>query len=679
MEARQPSLLQGFDVGKPLPGTPEAAAVLPVARVLLETQVPHLDRFYDYLVPAALSETARAGVRVRARFGGQDLPGFIVERRADAEPGVRLQPLDKVVSAEVVLTPEVLRLCQTVAARYAGTVADVVRSAVPPRMARVEREPRDSAAESLPGAVPATVPDTPPDTAANPFAAYDGGTDFTAALAAGDSPRAVLSVLPNQPGGWPALLAGAVAACVRSGRGAVVVVPDARDLRRLTDALDVTPGADSYARLTADDGATPRYRNFLRAARNEVRVAVGTRSAAFAPVGDLGLLVLWEDHDSSHAEPRAPYHHVRETLLLRAGEAGCGLLIAAHGRSAEAQRLVLTGWASELAAPRAALRAAAPRVLASSDSHQAERDPLLHAARLPQVAWKAAADALSTGPVLVQVARTGFVPALRCERCRESARCAECAGPLGYGDARSVPACRWCGVQVPVWTCPECGGHRLRAGTIGADRTAEELGRAFPRAPVVSATGAQPRERVGPGPAVVVATPGAEPVAEGGYAAVLLLDGDRMLARDGLRTGEDVLHRWLAAASLARSSKDGGVVVVAAVASDPLSAMVRWDPAVFAERELAQRRELGLPPAVRTAVVTGPATATDRFVASLDLPPSARTNGPVIEEDGDHRWIIFYPYADGAAVTAELRKQRAVSSAQRDPVVNVRVDPDGVL
>ncbi|MET1035058.1 MAG: primosomal protein N' [Arthrobacter sp.] len=678
MEPRQPSLLQGFDVAKPLPGSPIPAAELPIARVLLETPVPHLDRYYDYLVPADLAADARVGARVKVRFGGQELAGFIVDRRAEAEAGVRLQPLGKVVSPEVVLLPEVLRLCEAVAARYAGTVSDVVRSAVPPRMARMEQEPRAEAPDA-PGAGSGQS-DAPEQSAdPGPFAEYDGGAAFIASLAAGGSPRAVASVLPNQPGGWPALLTAAVRACIASGRGAVVVVPDARDLHRLTDALDAEFGGGAYARLSAEDGATPRYRNFLRASRGEVSIAVGTRSAAFAPVRDAGLLVLWEDHDSSHAEPRAPYHHARDTLLLRAEQLGCAFLAAGHGRSAEAQRLVLTRWATELAAPRAVLRHAAPRVVASSDSHEQERDPLLHAARLPRVAWKAAADALASGPVLVQVARTGFVPALRCETCRESARCTACSGPLGFRDARSAPSCRWCGEQAPAWICPECGGRKLRASTIGADRTAEELGRAFPQAPVISATGAQPRERVGSSPAVVVATPGAEPVADGGYAAVLLLDGDRMLARDGLRTAEDVLHRWMAAAALARPASAGGTVVVAASTSDPVRALVRWDPAAFAERELAERRELGLPPAVRSAVVSGPAAAADRFVGGLELPESVRLTGPVIEAEGEHRWLAFFPYAEGAAVAAELRRRKATSSAQRDPVVNVRMDPEGLL
>ncbi|GAA1358763.1 primosomal protein N' [Arthrobacter rhombi] len=675
-EPGQPTLLQGFDLRGPLPGGITAAATLPVARVLLETQVPHLDRLYDYLVPAELDATAVPGVRIRARFGGQELSGYLLERLAETDPGVKLQPLGKVVSTEIVLREDVLALCQAVAARYAGTVPDVIRSAIPPRMARVETEKTQDAVSAG-----TSVPDADPGTREPPscLPAYDGGASYLQQLATGGSPRAVLTVIPNQPGGWPALITEAVRACRDSGRGALVVVPDARDLDRAAASLSAALGEADVARLSAEDGATSRYRAFLRIARGHAPVAVGTRSAAYAPVHDLGLVVLWEDQDSSHAEARAPYQHAREVLLLRAAQVGCALLVASSSRSAEAQRLVLTGWAPELMAPRAVLRAQAPRVTASSDSFEQERDPVLHAARLPRIAWSTAARALEHGPVLVQVARTGFLPAVRCERCREPARCTECAGPLALEHTHAVPGCRWCGRQAPGWTCQTCGGHQLRAAAIGADRTAEELGRAFPKVPVISATGEHPRLSVPSSPSLVVATPGAEPVAVGGYAAVLLLDGDRMLARDELRTGEEVLHRWLAAASLAKPSREGGVVVVAAADSDPVKALVRWDAAGFAERELGLRRDLGLPPAVRTAALSGPATAADAFAGALELHETVRLTGPVIEEDGVHRWLLFFPYGQGAQVTAELRRVKARASANRDPVVNVRVDAQGLL
>ncbi len=136
----QPSLLAGFDLGSTLPGTPKTAELLPVARVVIDSALPHLDRPFDYLVPAELDALAQPGVRVKVRFGGQELAGFLAERLEHGEPGMKLQPLGSVVSPEVVLSAPVLATARAVAERYAGTLWDVLRSAVPPRMARVEKE-----------------------------------------------------------------------------------------------------------------------------------------------------------------------------------------------------------------------------------------------------------------------------------------------------------------------------------------------------------------------------------------------------------------------------------------------------------------------------------------------------------------------------------------------------------
>ena len=103
----------------------------------------------------------------------------------------------------------------------------------------------------------------------------------------------------------------------------------------------------------------------------------------------------------------------------------------------------------------------------------------------------------------------------------------------------------------------------------------------------------------------MVATPGAEPVAEGGYGAALLLDGWAMLSRAELRAGEETLRRWSNAAALVRA---GGAVVVGADAALPVvQALIRWDPVGAASRELAERTELNFPPATRMAALTGAA------------------------------------------------------------------------
>ncbi|WP_456824790.1 primosomal protein N' [Cellulomonas sp. P5_E12] len=666
-----------------LPGGAALAEHQPVARVCVDLVPAHLDRVYEYLVPAALADTAVPGARVKVRFGAQgDVNGYVLERVDEAEHDGALVPVRKVVSAEPVLTPQVARLARAVADRWAGTLNDVLRLAIPARHARVEAEVPTPAAEP-----PA------PSPSATAWAPYRGGAALLQHVTAGGAPRAVWSALPGAAGErWPDAIAQAVAACVLGGRGALVVVPDARDIDRVLTALeDVgiprwTPGSSGGAvRLAADDGPAARYRSFLAALRGQASVVVGTRASAFAPVQNLGLAVVWDDGDPLHAEPRAPYPHVREVLALRSELEGCALLVAAHGRSVEAQALVESGWAREVTADRATTRARAARVLALTSVELAREGPAA-AARLPAPAWKTLRDRLADGPVLVQVPRAGYVPVVACGRCRTAALCGVCHGPLGLTSAGGIPTCGWCGRLATDWRCTECGAGALRSVRVGSERTAEELGRAFPGVPV-RVSGARASAgvlaTVPDVPAVVVSTPGAEPVAPGGYAAALLLDAAVSTAGVSLRTGEDALRRWLAAAALVRPSSEGGVVVLVGDAEERATqALVRWDPAGYASRELAERVELALPPSVRMAAVTGPRDAVDTLLARLDL-PDAEVLGPVPVREAeagalepDVRAIVRVPRSRGAALAKAVAASLAVRSARREGgSVRVVLDP----
>ncbi len=157
-EPQQLSLLQGFPASPRTAAGPPLAASLPVARVLIESSLPHLDRPFDYSVPAEMADTAQAGVRVKVKFSGQELSGYILERTAESDAGHELVPLHKVVSPVAVLTPGLKELANRVAARYAGTVSDVLRVAIPPRVAKVEKE----LAADEPGGQPSPGPETQP-------------------------------------------------------------------------------------------------------------------------------------------------------------------------------------------------------------------------------------------------------------------------------------------------------------------------------------------------------------------------------------------------------------------------------------------------------------------------------------------------------------------------------------
>ena len=644
--------------------SPGPADELPIARVAVDVSLPHLDRLFDYTVTQPQSADATPGARVRARFAGSLVDGYLVERRANSDHEGRLSALSSVVSPEPVLTPEVLQLARAVADRYAGTLADVLRLAVPPRHARVEREPVDPAPAQLPVAGESAA-----------WAKYRRGSTLMRALSDGRAPRAAWTTLP---GHWADAVADAVVATASSGRGAVVALPDHRDVDQLADVL--AERSTPHVVLTADLGPAERYRRWLRVLRGQVSVVIGTRSVVYAPVTRLGLLVVWDDGDDLHAEPRAPYPHTREVAALRAHQTGCGLIYGGYSRTTEVARMVERGFVESVVADRAEVRGAAPRVRASGDALSG-RDRLASAARLPTSAWRTARDALAAGgPVLVQVPRRGYVPQLLCGRCRARLRCSRCQGPVGQQDSAGRPACQWCGQPSQAPRCEECGHERFVAAAVGARRTAEELGRAFPDTPVITSGGRNVRATVGAEPALVVATPGAEPVAQHGYQAALLLDAWALLGRADLRADEEALRRWMAAASLVQPGSDGGRVVVVADASlRPVQALVRWDPVRFADLELAERQGLGLPPARRLAVVTGSAESVAELVDATSLPDGAQTYGPAPrpQRSGDPvtSWVITAPLRDAAELSSGLRAAMGQLTVRKHKAPRVQIDP----
>jgi primosomal protein N' (replication factor Y) len=494
--------------------------------------------------------------------------------------------------------------------------------------------------------------------------------------------RAAWTALPGD--GWPREVAVAVAAALGAGRGALVVVPDARDLSRVDQALADALGDERHVTLTADLGPAERYRRWLRVLRGEVAAVAGTRAAMFAPVPDLGLVVLWDEGDDLHAEPRAPYPNAREVLALRAHRAGAAALLGGFARTPELAQLVASGWARDLVPERVTIRAVAPAIRAAADEYELGRDAAATTARLPSLALRTVRAGLAAGPVLVQVPRRGYLAAIACGRCRARARCPACGGPLRVGGAQEVPDCGWCGALAGGWKCPQCDFGQVRAMVIGAARTAEELGRAFPGVMIRTSGGPAVLPVVPDEPALVIATPGAEPLAR--YHAALLLDGWALLSRQSLRSEEEALRRWMAAAALVRP--DGTVLVHADASLPVVQALIRWDPASFADRTLADRVDLSFPPAVRMASVTGNADSVASLLAAIPQPDAESpltVLGPVPVEqsarasEGEKeqvRALLRVPREDGLKLARALHAAQAVRSARKEGGgVRVQLDP----
>ncbi len=639
-----------------------------IARVLIDSPLPQLDRLFDYRIPAGM-DGVRPGIRVSVplRSAGRLADAFVIELADQQDHPGPLSDLEAVVSPVPVLRPEVWALARAVATRAAGSASDVLRLAVPKRQVRVEKAwlarretdgaPAFEGSDDVGALIePAEIP------------GYESGAVASLIRRRGRAALAVPTGVQRLASGatvgrWAVTLAASAVSAVASGGSALLVAPDHRDVDQLLAALDgLLPDGD-LLRWDATGSGPDRYRAVLAAADPRPRVIVGTRAAIWAPAERLALIAIWNDGDPLHLEQLAPYAHSRDAALIRQEQQGAALLLAGHSRTTDVQRLVELGFLDQLAPDRPSR----PRVLPTASL--VRRDEPGEQARIPSSAWRAARAGLDDGPVLVQVGRPGFAPGLACADCGQPARCAVCAGPLRLARAGAIPECRWCGTPAPAWRCAECGGSRPRPRGAGSVRTADELGRAFPDVRVVIADGEHPVLAVPDRPALVVATRGAEPVAASGYRAILLLDGERMVARESLRVGEDCVRWWSDAAALAA---DGAPVILVGVGGSLASALASGDLAGYAAAEFADRRALRFPPAVRSATLTGEPEAVAEAVAVVADLVDSEVWGLTPDPAGV-RSLVRFDYARGAAVAEALRAEVIRwSTRRRRPAVGGR-------
>lgn len=635
-----------------------------VARVAVEGSLAHLDRPFDYAIPPSLEGIVRPGCRVKVRFAGQLRDGWVLELAEGTAFDGELAGIHKLVSSEQALMAETIRLIRAVADHYAGVWWDVARLAVPPRHAATEKAdqrqwpaPADHATKGI-------------------LAQYPLGEEFLTSLREGGVPRAAWQSAPVA--GTDDALAGIVEAanaCLASGRDVVVVSPTARELERVTARFQEAFGARAVAILAAEQGRAPRYRNYLACTRGQARIVVGTRSAVFAPVRNPGLIVVLDEGSDHHIERRAPYFHARTVAILRASLDKTALLLVSHARSVDAHALVQRGWLGEIRSPAHVLRRAVAPMHTVSEADR-ERDPSQARLRIPSRAFSFLRQQLVQGPVLVQVPARGHSAALACARCRNLARCPRCTAML-RARRRAEPECTMCGFRPLKWSCPECHATTLSTPRPGSARTAEELARAFPGVLAINSSADSMRDDAPDEPAIVVATPGAEPRVAGGYAGLLILDADATLGRADFRAAEEALRRWANAWALVRPAPDGGrALIVGAHFHPAVQAMARCDVLGFIDRELELRQQARLTPAVRMARISGESEALQMFLKNVDW-GGAEVLGPT--EIGAEQWsaLLRADLAQGKDFIKQVKSAAAIRSAKKQGgVLHYQVDPE---
>ncbi|WP_234985769.1 hypothetical protein [Demequina sp. NBRC 110051] len=617
----------------------------PVARVRVDSPLPHLDQAWDYRVPEKLVDTVKIGSRVRVLMNGKLVSAVVTDvlEESDFDGALaKVQSSSKMPS----FTADAVALAQHVARRYGGSTWDVLRLMAPPRVLAVEKR---------------EWPSPEPDPAYAKARALTAHDLVGAGLSVGPGDRVVWQGLPdeNPRTSVPAqALVEAALQAVGETASAILVVPDARGIRAVLAECErrglarwTSRAGGQVAVLDSDDGPTQRFGSYLAAMHGHARIVVGTRPAVMQPVPQLALLALWDEANTVYEELHAPYLHARTVAAMRA-EDGSAVVIGGYALSADATALVENGWARAAVPSRDVVRDAVPAMdVMTAERREAEGPSGWH--WMPGSAWRSLTKALESGPVAVMVPRAGYVHAAACATCDAWAVCRQCESPLALASAGADPVCVENKHPQPDWHCPECHGNRLKHLRQGIERIAEQLSRMAPGVPLTvssAATGVVDDHAVTEG--IVVATPAALPAVEGGYAHLVVVDAG-VPAHAGLGAELRAVRWWLNASALVRSRSDGGAVTVVGELPDVTRrALSTWSPVDAARAEYAERAPLGFPPHRRHVHVSGDQWTVDGALRDAGV------------RDG-HDGATVIPRPDGASVLVPRGRAQAVVDALR--------------
>lgn len=621
-------------------GRKNVAAVLPVARIWVDTGVFHLDTPFDYWVPEDLALVAQVGIRVEVEFGTSLQEGIVLERIEASSNAGALKQIRRVLSPNAVATSETIELFRLVARRWAGSPYDVIRSAIPARVALVDKEPNTQGPR--PKLVNQSTFGHPKDLMQRKIRAFWA------------LPSATLR---------EKVIAELVAA--RSLLGQVLLIaPDERELVAIEKELTTILPDAQIARLDANLSRSQRYRNFIRVTKGQVDIALGLRGAVFTPLeGDATIIIVGESSELLH-EPRTPGWNARDVALIRTSEMNCNVILVGYSPSLEVARLIETGWLNHVSSR-------AGRAVVALPQNMGEL--------LPSAAFPIIRKALKTGPVLFLVPRKGYGNCVLCNKCRNVALC-DCGGRLELTGAGESPRCVICRTFYEGWRCKWCQSGEIYLASRGIDRFAEEIGRSFPNFPIINSSGEHIVDSISSIPSLVVSTPGAQPRNQDGYSAVALLEGLRFFGHSDLRSTESSREVFFQSAAMAR--EEGSIFLAIAPTHPIVAGLTRWDSTPLVRKELREREEMNFPPYYRFVCIDLDTKESSKFLEGLvqaqtddRLDQDVAITGPHEKSKELSRIILSAPVAKAGSVVDfvhELQRRRSIS---RKPLFTIRVDP----
>lgn len=598
-----------------------SSSALPIARVWVDSGVYHLDQSYDYLVPDNLSGSVSTGIRIQVPFHGREVEALVLSRQSHSD-SIGLKPISKVLSPQSVATPESLELIAIVAKRWAAHPFDIIRAAIPPRVASVDKE------------------------------------EWIQSPTIGMKKKGNRSYLHIPPViNRFEFIANAVKK--NSGTGSVLIlVPESRSISRLLDYLPDSIVLDSA--LERSD----RYRNFLKVRHGRNQKIVGTRSAIFAPIEDLEHIFVVDEGSDHHYETRSPGWNVRDVAILRSMHSGANLTFIGYSPSSEVARLIEDKWIS---------------YTSGNSRVDVSAFPQTHGELIPTRLVSEIRTAMRIGPVLFLAPRKGYSQAIACAKCRNIARCA-CGGKLHKRSSESHSECTICAEQYLNWKCSWCQGTTPYLMGRGSDRFAFEIGAAFPANVIVQSSADKMVDRFDEPRGLVIATPGSIPLTKKGYTLVVILEAERFFMQADIRSHERTRELFFSAAAMA---SDKGKVALVMPGDHPIiGGIAAWKPSLISQRELRERLEVNLPPFSRAVTLDIAQSESLSLLRGLKkaqedgrLPVSTQLLGPSLLKDDICRIVALTPLAEGEAFIDLIHEFQRRRSSSKKALATIRIDP----
>ena len=499
----------------------------------------------------------------------------------------------------------------------------------------------------------------------------------------------------------------AIAACLETARSALLLVPEIALASQQEMLLRARFGPE-IAVFHSGLGAAERRAAFWRIRRGEARIVLGARSAVLAPIRDLGLVILDEEHDAAYKQDEAPRYHARQAAWLRARAAGAVMVLGSATPSLEAAHAADRGALTRLRLPERIAGRGLPEV-AILDMRPLLRayyqDPARNRGRGPLIlapALEAALrDTVAAGrQALVLLNRRGYGGRMGCLRCGEIIECRRCGVALTLHRRGSLAVCHACGVgMAPPEECPGCGGDVLRSEGFGTERVEEEVARLLPGVRIARfdrdttrARGSHARTLDAFRKGSIRVLVGTQMIAKGhDFPAVTLVGvvaADGGLGAPDFRAAERTFQLLTQVAGRAGRGEDPGRVLIQTMKPDHYAVMAaaRQDYPAFAAVEREMRRRFRYPPFVRLVSLTvtapsarGAETAATKLAAKIatpDAPASveivgpAPAPGPRPEEFWRYQMFVKAAPAEHPALRRHLRRLLESPALARGLTIN---------